>query len=130
MSQKLRARFIPPMLLARKPTLPEGDDWLYELKFDGYRAIAIKSGGIVHLRSRNDKNFNDRYPAVVSALAKLPDETVVDGEVVAFDADGRQSFNALQLSTSRNSQVFYFIFDVMILGGRNLMREPLRRRRQ
>jgi bifunctional non-homologous end joining protein LigD len=90
------AGFIEPMLLVRSETLPEGPDWAYELKLDGYRALAFKSYGVAHLRSRNNKSFGDRYPAIVHALARLPDETVIDGEVVALDAEGRPSFNALQ----------------------------------
>ena len=79
------------MLLLKSETLPDdGIRWLYELKLDGYRAIAIKTGGRLHLRSRNDNDFSVRYPAVVRGLAKLPDETVVDGEVVAFDEEGRR----------------------------------------
>ena len=73
------------MLLLQTERLPEGRKWAYELKLDGYRALAIKTGGKVHLRSRNDNDFNLRYPAVVQALKVLPDETVIDGEVVALD---------------------------------------------
>ena len=62
---------------------------MYELKLDGYRAIAIKSGGKVRLRSRNDNDFTVKYPTIVQALAALPDEAVIDGELVAFDASGR-----------------------------------------
>src|SRR3954453_17718834 len=90
------ARFIQPMLLLPANALPEGPHLSYEVKWDGYRAIAIKSDGKVRLRSRNDKDFNRRYPAVVKALDGLPGETVVDGEVVALDHTGRPSFNALQ----------------------------------
>src|ERR1041385_6904656 len=86
------ARFIQPMLLLRADSLPTGDEWLYELKLDGYRAIAFKRNGVVHLRSRNDNDFNVRYPEVVKALNRLPDNTVIDGEIVAFDQDGRPSF--------------------------------------
>jgi bifunctional non-homologous end joining protein LigD len=71
------------MLLLRTELLAEGPRWLYELKLDGYRALAIKSGGKVQLRSRNDKGFNARYPALVEALESMPDETVLDGEVGA-----------------------------------------------
>jgi bifunctional non-homologous end joining protein LigD len=87
--QGLTAKFIEPMLLLRTESLPSGEQWLYELKLDGYRAIAFKRSGTVHLRSRNDNDFNARYPAVVEALTKLPDNTVIDGEVVAFDQEGR-----------------------------------------
>ena len=89
------AGFIDPMLLLPAAELPESDNWLIELKLDGFRAIAFKTGGKVYLRSRNDKDFNGRYPAIIRALDGMPDETVVDGEVVALDRDGRPSFNAL-----------------------------------
>ena len=113
------------MLLLRTDALPSGDRWLYELKLDGYRAIAFKRQGTLHLRSRNNKDFGARYPAVVAGLAKLPDDTVIDGEIVAFDDDGRPSFNALQNFGSAPAPVVYYVFDVMVLAGRDLAREPL-----
>jgi bifunctional non-homologous end joining protein LigD len=76
-SPKRKAAFIEPMLLLRKETLPESESWLYELKLDGFRAIAYKTGGKVHLRSRNDNDFTTKYPAIVKALAPMPDETVM-----------------------------------------------------
>jgi bifunctional non-homologous end joining protein LigD len=126
---KTRAAFVEPMLLLRTEKLPEGPDWLYELKFDGYRALAIKTAGKVHLRSRNDKDFNARYPGIVKALAAMPDETVIDGEVVALDGDGKPSFNALQNSASR-ADLHYFIFDLLILKGQDVMGEPFTKRRK
>ena len=72
------------MLLLRTERLPEGPDWLYEVKLDGYRALAVKSGGNVQLRSRNDNDFAARYANVTKALGAMPDETVIDGEVVAL----------------------------------------------
>jgi DNA ligase D-like protein (predicted ligase) len=124
------ARFIDPMLLLRTDSLPSGEQWLYELKLDGYRAIAFKRNGAVHLRSRNDNDFNARYPAVVEALAKIPENTVIDGEVVAFDQEGRPSFNALQNYASASAPVMYYVFDVMVLAGKNVMSEPLQKRRE
>jgi DNA ligase D-like protein (predicted ligase) len=118
------------MLLLRTDTLPdEPGRWAYQLKLDGYRAIAFKTGGKVHLRSRNDNDFNGRYPAVVRGLSKLPDETVIDGELVAFDQDGRPSFNAIQ-NYSSSTPVMYFVFDVMVLGGRDVSGETLETRRE
>jgi len=81
---KIKAAFIPPMLLLRTERLPEGTNWLYELKLDGYSALAIKSYGVAHLRSRNNKSFDGKYQAIVLALARLPGETVIDGEVVVL----------------------------------------------
>ena len=117
------------MLLLRTDSLPDSDQWIYELKLDGYRAIAFKRNGTVHLRSRNDNDFSVRYPGVVKALARMPDNTVIDGEVIALDQDGRPSFNALQNYGSAVAPVLYYVFDLMILAGRDVMREPLEKRR-
>jgi len=127
---RVSAHFIEPMLLRRTDSLPSGEQWLYELKLDGYRAIAFKRNGAVHLRSRNDNDFNARYPAVVQALAKLPENTVIDGEIVAFDREGRPSFNLLQNYGSAPAAVVYYVFDVMVLAGKDVRREPLRKRRE
>jgi DNA ligase D-like protein (predicted ligase) len=130
MPARVTARFIAPMLLLKSETLPEdGARWVYELKLDGYRAIGFKAGGRLQLRSRNDNNFNQRYPAVVRGLERLPDETVVDGEVVAFDEEGRPSFNLLQ-NYAPGTPIAYFVFDVLVLGGRDLTQEPLAARQK
>jgi ATP-dependent DNA ligase len=84
------------MLLLRTEMLPEDPEWGYEIKFDGYRALAFKSGGQLSLRSRNDNDFALRYPSIAKALASLPDDTAVDGEIVALHQAGKPSFNALQ----------------------------------
>jgi DNA ligase D-like protein (predicted ligase) len=128
-SAKTRAAFIPPMLLLRREKLPEGPEWRYELKHDGYRAIAFKSDGVLCLRSRNNKDFAGRYPQLLKGLEGLPDETVIDGEVVAFDESGRPSFNVLQNSISIKAQLFFYVYDVMILAGKDVMSEPLDKRR-
>jgi len=114
------------MLLLKSEALPDDPArWLYELKLDGYRAIAFKSDGRLHLRSRNDNDFTARYAAVLRGLKNLPDETVVDGEIVAFDDDGRPSFNRLQNYDASSTPIGYFVFDVLVLGGRDVTREPL-----
>src|ERR1051325_5656478 len=118
------------MLLLRTDRLPEGPNQSYELKLDGYRALAIKTGGRVKLRSRNDHDFNARYPAIANALSAMPDETVIDGEVVALDDSGRPSFNLLQNYGSGGAPVFYYVFDVLVLSGRDVTGEPLRKRRE
>jgi bifunctional non-homologous end joining protein LigD len=99
--QKTKAGFIEPMLLVHSETPPEGQDWAYELKLDGNRALGIKSYGVARLRSRNKKSFDGKYPAIVQALARLPDDTVIDGEAVARDEFGRVSFNALRNGSPR-----------------------------
>jgi len=118
------------MLLLRTEKLPEGPGIQYEIKFDGYRALAMKSGGKVQLRSRNDNDFNVRYPGIVKALAAMPDETVIDGEVVALDRDGKPSFNTLQNYGSAGAPLHFYIFDLLILKGRDVMGEPLVKRRE
>src|SRR5262245_6178156 len=111
MPARVRARFIAPMLLLRTSALPDDRArWTYELKLDGYRAIGFKTSGRVHLRSRNDNDFARRYPAIVRGLSGLPDETVIDGEVVALDESGRPSFSALQNSESENTRLVYYVF--------------------
>jgi DNA ligase D-like protein (predicted ligase) len=128
---RTKGRFIEPMLLLRTDKLPsDASRWEYQLKFDGYRAIAFTTGGKIHLRSRNDNDFSTRYPGVIKGLAKLPAETVIDGEVIALDAEGRPSFNDLQNYGSAKVPVFYFVFDVMVLAGRDLTMEPLSVRRE
>ena len=129
MAARVKAGFVEPMLLLRTEMLSDdAERWVYQLKLDGYRAIAFKTGGILHLRSRNDNDFTSRYPAVMRGLAKLPNETVIDGELVALDGDGRPSFNALQNFDAR-TPVHYYIFDVMVLAGRDVTGQTLEVRR-
>jgi DNA ligase D-like protein (predicted ligase) len=117
------------MLLLRSNKLPAGDSWLREVKFDGYRAIAYKTDNLVYLRSRNDNNFAVRFPEIAKALKPLPDDTVVDGEIVALDEKGRPSFNRLQNYKSSRTPLVFFIFDLLILSGRNVMDRTLSERR-
>src|SRR5690242_13520422 len=118
------------MLLLKVDMLPDDRRaWSYELKLDGYRAIGFNAGGTIRLRSRNDKDFS-KYDAVMRGLKKLPADTVIDGEVVAVDSEGRPSFSLLQNYGSAGVQLLYFVFDVMVLRGRDVMHEPLSARRE
>jgi ATP-dependent DNA ligase len=118
------------MLLLRTDKLPESGEWLYELKHDGYRGIAFKTGGKLYLRSRSANDFGVRYPSIAKALSALPNETVVHGEIVAFDESGKPSFNTLQNHGSSGVPLVYFIFDVMILAGRDVTKLPLEARQE
>ena len=117
------------MLLLRSSELPDDNGWLKELKLDGYRALGIKTNGKVELRSRNDNDFSGRYVAIAKALTRLPDETVIDGEIVALDGEGRPSFNILQNYGSSQAPILYYVFDLLVIGGMNVMSETLNARR-
>jgi bifunctional non-homologous end joining protein LigD len=112
------------------PTLPQGLDWLYEIKFDGYRAIAVKSGGRLNLFSRRRNLFNSQYSLVFEALADFPDDTVIDGEVVALNESGRPDFNLLQHYRAEASRIHYFVFDLLVYDNRDLTQLSLVERRQ
>jgi ATP-dependent DNA ligase len=92
------ARFIEPMECLPVEQIPEGDIWTYELKLDGYRIEVVKTGGKVALYSRRRTDLSRRFKHVTASLAILPDETVIDGELVALDEQGKPNFNLLQIS--------------------------------
>src|SRR5712692_11726985 len=120
-----KAAFIQPMECLPVTKLNDAVQWTYEIKLDGYRAIAVKSGQTINLFSRRGKSFNSQYPYLVEALAELPEGTVVDGEVVALDDAGRPNFNLLQQFRSAASHIYYFIFDLLVCNDRDLTRLPL-----
>jgi ATP-dependent DNA ligase len=108
---------------------PEGREWRYELKLDGFRAIARKSGRSAQLWSSNQKDFTRRFPGVVKAIRDLPDDTVIDGEIVALDESGRSSFNPLQGFGDAEAIVLY-AFDLLMLHGKDVRLWPLDERRE
>jgi ATP-dependent DNA ligase len=126
---KRKAEFIEPMECLAVSRLNDGPQWVYEIKLDGYRAIAVKSGR-VNLYSRRQKSFNSQYSYLVEALHALPNETVVDGEIVALDESGRPNFHRLQQFRSQASRIRYFIFDLLVYKGHDLTALPLTKRRK
>ncbi len=113
---------IRPQLATLDTEVPSGD-WLYEIKFDGYRVLAQVDDGQVRLSTRNGKDWTHRFPELAAKLAELPAaETVLDGEVVALTADGISSFRELQeaLSHGDTADLIYQVFDLLQLDGRDL----------
>ena len=111
--------------------LPDGEEWLYEVKFDGYRALLIKDGQRVGIRSRKDKKLTPMYPGIAEAsLGVHAARAVIDGEIVAVDAQGRPSFQALQHRGShQHHRIVFYAFDLLHLDGADLTGEPLDERR-
>lgn len=120
--------FTEPMDCLAVTRLPDSPDWVYELKLDGYRAQASRTSRGVRLLSKNGKDLTKRFPVVVNALQDAIDEgTVIDGELVALDADGRPSFNALQ-SAEADAPVVFYAFDILMQSGEDVKAMPLRDR--
>ncbi len=126
-----RPQFVPPMTAEIVERLPEGREWIYEVKFDGYRALLVKNGSAVRIHSRNDKDLTAAYPHVRAAAAALRAQTaVVDGEIVAVDATGHPSFQALQHPSAHPKHaVVFYAFDLLHRDGDDLLARPLDQRR-
>jgi bifunctional non-homologous end joining protein LigD len=120
-----------PMLATLADELPHGDDWVFEVKWDGYRALGYVREGEARLVSRNDNDLTGRFPQVAKALAKAArsPECVVDGEVCALDAQGRPSFSAMQQGKP-GTPIVYAVFDVLEIDGKPILDLPLRERRE
>jgi bifunctional non-homologous end joining protein LigD len=112
--------------------LPAGDDWVYEVKLDGYRALVMKNGDRVQIRSRNDKDLTRAYPTVAAAGSKLSARSaIIDGEIVALDRQGHPSFQALQNRGSYPQHtIAFYAFDLLHLDGKDLTRLPLEDRKR
>ncbi|MFT3936249.1 MAG: non-homologous end-joining DNA ligase [Chitinophagaceae bacterium] len=128
-----KAKF-PSMLTPMLATLVDkpfnSDDWLYEIKWDGYRAMAFINKGKVELKSRNNKSFNEKFYPVYNALKKTSMDVVLDGEVIVAAENGLANFGALQnWRSEEDGQLMYYVFDILWLNGYSLVDLPLQKRR-
>jgi bifunctional non-homologous end joining protein LigD len=124
-------RFVGPALATLVSDMPADGNWLYEVKFDGYRAIAAVSGESVRIFTRNGLDWTKRYPAIAASLATLGlDGALLDGEIVVVDDDGRTDFGALQNALeSKSGALSYFVFDLLADGGEDRRKRPLLERK-
>ncbi len=120
---------IQPMLAELSDKAFSNADWLFEVKYDGYRALANISEGQVDLYSRNHNSFAEAYPSIAEELAKLKHTAILDGEIVAEDEEGRSVFGLLQNAGNTPVQLKYYVFDLLHLNGYDMMEVPLRNRK-
>jgi DNA ligase D-like protein (predicted ligase) len=117
------------MLCESVESLPEGRQWQCELKLDGFRALGRKSGRSTQLWSRNHKDFTHRFAGVAKALLQLPRETVIDGEIVALDREGKPAFHLLLGYRGEAAEVVLYAFDLLMFRGKDVRLWPLEERR-
>lgn len=125
-----KAHFIKPMLAKLTDRAFKSEDWIFEVKWDGYRAIAELKGTSVQLYSRNGLSFAERYTSIIRELKKMKLKAVLDGEIVVLDEHGRPSFQKLQLYEKTHSQVIYYVFDLLEYNGTDLKAQPLIERKE
>jgi bifunctional non-homologous end joining protein LigD len=136
--QGLERAPVAPMPLGVKPMLPtlikkpfDHPDWIFEMKWDGYRAMAeVREGGVA-LYSRNGLSFNRKFSPVVDSLKKLRFDAVLDGEIVAVDGRGHPDFQLLQdFQSTGKGHLLYYVFDLLHLEGHDLTGLPLLKRKE
>lgn len=125
-------RNVSPMLAVRAPAAFDREEWLFEVKWDGYRAIAEIERGQVRLYSRRANDFTGKYPSVVEALRNIRHDAVIDGEIVAVNEKGVAGFQRLQdwANKKNGGNLLYVAFDILYLDGRDLRGLPLRERKE
>ena len=128
-SPKAQARFIESMECLPVTKLPQGPEWSYEIKLDGFRLSAVKQKGETTLYSRRGNILNRKFHYIATALKKLPDNTVLDGELVALDPQGKSDFGLLQNFRSAESRIHYYVFDILVLKDKDVSQLPLKDRR-
>lgn len=123
--------FISPMLATLIKGPFDDEDWLFEIKWDGYRALAFIDDGKVNLKSRNKLSWNDRFPSIIKDLKKIGGQVILDGEVVVLDKTGKSDFQLMQNYQQKHEGVLcYYVFDVLFKDGEDLRELPLIKRKE
>lgn len=122
---------IKPMLATLHDKPFNDPNWIYEIKWDGYRAIAEINNGAVRLYSRNGLSFANDYPAVYDELKKIKKDVILDGEIVALDPEGKSKFGLIQqYARDQSSHLCYYVFDCLYIGGKSIEHKPLLERKE
>ena len=124
------AGFIESMECLPVTKVPDGPEWTYEIKLDGYRLEVVRAAGETTLYSRRQNVLNEKFHYIAKALDYLPSGTVLDGELVAMGPDGKPNFNLLQNFRSAEAHIVYYAFDVLVHKNRDLTQLPLSERRK
>ena len=125
-------KFMTPELATLADAVPEGPNWVHEIKFDGYRTMAMIDQGEVHLMTRSGLDWTPKYQAIADELKALGvGQAIIDGEIVAVNEHGASSFQKLknELGADRSENLQYYVFDMLVLDGENLTRLPLLERK-
>jgi bifunctional non-homologous end joining protein LigD len=121
---------ISPMLCTLTKEVINDPEYLYEVKWDGYRIVSFVQDGKVHMDSRGGLDYTKKYPNIAGALKNLGHDVIVDGEVVVFNADNNPDFDALQKYNGHETPIQYCVFDLLWMDGHNLMGLPLTERKE
>lgn len=118
--------FIPPMLatLVKQPF--DDENWIFEIKFDGYRALAFIDHKHVQLKSRNNQLWNAKFPTIIASLEKINSQVIFDGELVVLDMKGKSHFQWMQnYQKQSKGNLYYYVFDLLYKDGKDLREFPL-----
>lgn len=122
---------LKPMLATLVDEPFDDPDWVYEVKWDGYRALGFVNKGNVEVSSRNSKSFNEKFYPIYETLKKWKDDIVVDGEIIVLNKNGISDFSALQgWRSEADGELVYYVFDVLWYNGKDLMSLPYTQRRE
>lgn len=122
---------LKPMLASLNDEPFNSKEWQFEIKWDGYRALAYLNNGKVQLRSRNNLSFDNKYPPVFDALKHWPINAVIDGEIIIVNEDGKADFKALQdYQQTKKGELVYYVFDILWLDGISLLNMTLAERQE